>query len=181
MFKSIGKLCLLLTAICINCNAVANNNTRLSIDWYKGSGEVDGIRLGYVPYILKGNEILPNSQFFEDSEISFEVAVAHWRQSQRDETVSSLIFTPTFRHYFYKQQNLSYFWELGIGLAIHDADKIERRVFGSHFNFEDHVGVGLGYQDTHFLTLRYFHYSNANLHFPNTGIDFFSINYRYSL
>lgn len=164
-------------------NAVAEikNNAQLSIDWYSGSGDVDGWRLGFIPVTLPGDTLVSDSTFFSNAELSLEIAAASWRQSQRDETVSSLIFTPTFRHYFFEHSNISYFWELGIGFALHDANKIERRDFGSFFNFEDHVAVGLKLNDKHSVALRYFHYSNADMHFPNTGIDFIGVNYRMQL
>lgn len=179
MLKPILRLLLFCSATFTTHSIIAKETTSLSIDWYQGNGDVNGFRLGVIPYTLSGNELSANSAFLRNSEISFEAAIAHWRQSARDETLTSLILTPTFRHFFYELAETRYFWEIGIGLALHDANKIERREFGSFYNFEDHVGIGIQLTQQHNFTLRYFHYSNANLKFPNTGIDFIGLNYQY--
>lgn len=174
-FILLGLLCSIITSTFAN----AKNQRQLSIDGYQGSGDVTGYRLGFVPISYDLSQIFSNCSFCVNSEVSMEIAVANWRHSERDETVSSLIFKPTFRQIFWEGDKYSLFWEAGIGIAFHDADIIERRWFGSHFNFEDHLGIGFTLNQSHHIGFRYFHYSNANLHHPNTGIDFMGINYRY--
>ncbi|MBY0418957.1 MAG: acyloxyacyl hydrolase [Pararheinheimera sp.] len=50
---------------------------------------------------------------------------------------------------------------------------------GSHYQFEDRIGLIWQLQSKAQLALRYMHYSNAGLQKPNPGLDFIALSYAY--
>jgi lipid A 3-O-deacylase len=65
------------------------------------------------------------------------------------------------------------YFEAGIGLSWLSRRSIGGRHLSLHFQFEDNIGVGFrfGKQQQFDLTLRGFHYSNASLKRPNSGVN----------
>ncbi len=80
--------------------------------------------------------------------------------------------------------NLSrFFLEAGIGAHYLSEKKInDKREFGSHFSFGDHIGFGwlLGEKDHYELGYRFQHLSNAGLGDPNDGIRFHQVRLGYN-
>jgi lipid A 3-O-deacylase len=65
--------------------------------------------------------------------------------------------------------------ELGIGLSWLSETEIQGRVLSLHFQFEDKAGVGIrfGKNSQYDLALRAYHYSNASIQRPNSGVNLF--------
>jgi len=63
--------------------------------------------------------------------------------------------------------------ELGVGLSWLSKTEIEGRVLSLHFQFEDKFGVGMrfGDQQQYDFSLRAYHYSNASIKRPNSGVN----------
>lgn len=61
--------------------------------------------------------------------------------------------------------------EIGLGGALLSRDNLGSKEFSTHFQFSEHVGLGLEFGGDWFAGWRYSHYSNANIERPNAGID----------
>lgn len=63
--------------------------------------------------------------------------------------------------------------ELGVGLSWLSETEIEGRRLSLHFQFEDKIGVGLrfGQQHEYDFSVRAYHYSNASIKRPNSGVN----------
>ena len=78
------------------------------------------------------------------------------------------------------------FLEMGTGASIFSNRRlvsrgVEPRVFGIHFQFMTHIGAGIrfGEEQRFELKLRKYHYSNANIHHYNQGMDLLLLTYGY--
>ncbi len=101
----------------------------------------------------------------------FELSYNRWEHSTGD--INAIALSPVFAYYFKNADKyITPYIEFGIGGAYLDEHNIYDRRMGSNFQFEDRIGVGarIGFFD---VSLRYMHYSNANLVKPNHGIDIF--------
>jgi lipid A 3-O-deacylase len=63
--------------------------------------------------------------------------------------------------------------ELGVGLSWLSETEIQGRVLSLHFQFEDKFGLGMrfGKEQQYDLAVRAYHYSNASIKRPNSGVN----------
>lgn len=63
--------------------------------------------------------------------------------------------------------------EIGVGLSWLSETEIEGRMLSLHFQFEDKCGLGMrfGSQQQYDIALRAYHYSNASIKRPNSGVN----------
>lgn len=61
--------------------------------------------------------------------------------------------------------------EAGLGAAAFSHDKLGGKEFSTHFQFTEHVGLGVEFPGGWFVGWRYSHYSNASIKTPNDGLD----------
>lgn len=63
--------------------------------------------------------------------------------------------------------------EIGVGLSWLSETEIEGRMLSLHFQFEDKCGLGVrfGSQQQYDIALRAYHYSNASIKRPNSGVN----------
>lgn len=63
--------------------------------------------------------------------------------------------------------------EIGVGLSWLSEKEIQGRILSLHFQFEDKAGIGFrfGQNQQYDLSLRAYHYSNASLKRPNSGVN----------
>ena len=63
--------------------------------------------------------------------------------------------------------------ELGIGLSWLSETEIEGRILSLHFQFEDKAGAGMrfGKKQQYDVAIRAYHYSNASIKRPNSGVN----------
>ena len=107
----------------------------------------------------------------------YELSANCW--SWEDESNFGIALSPVFTYYANLGDFKPYI-EAGIGFSYWSETHIKTRNIGSHFHFEDRVGVGIRYKNYDF-SFRYMHYSNGGLKDPNMGIDIFiaSISYKF--
>lgn len=69
--------------------------------------------------------------------------------------------------------------ELGVGLSWLSKTEIEGRILSLHFQFEDKFGLGMrfGKKQQFDLAVRAYHYSNASIKRPNSGVNLAMINF----
>ncbi|NWH04672.1 acyloxyacyl hydrolase [Desulfobacter latus] len=104
----------------------------------------------------------------------FELSYNRWEHDGDD--VNAVAFSPVFQYIFHAFHAGNATWypyiEAGIGVAGLDDYTIKNRRLSSTFQFEDRVGAGIRIKNAD-ISLRYMHYSNADLKAPNDGIDIF--------
>ncbi len=61
--------------------------------------------------------------------------------------------------------------EAGLGGSLFSNDQLGRKMFSTHFQFSEHLGLGLEFAESWFAGWQYSHYSNADIDTPNDGID----------
>ncbi|MCS5710120.1 acyloxyacyl hydrolase [Candidatus Berkiella aquae] len=63
--------------------------------------------------------------------------------------------------------------ELGVGLSWLSETEIQGRVLSLHFQFEDKFGLGMrfGKKQQYDMAIRAYHYSNASIKRPNSGVN----------
>lgn len=110
----------------------------------------------------------------------WDYGYTYWEAGNKAGARHSLSLAPVFVYEF-GSSDIKPFIELGVGASIFSGRSAGDRAFGSAFNFEDRLGVGLKIGDTQRLGARVIHYSNAGIKEPNDGIESFSLFYGYSL
>ena len=63
--------------------------------------------------------------------------------------------------------------EIGVGLSWLSQTEIQGRILSLHFQFEDKAGIGMrfGKKQQYDVSLRAYHYSNASIKRPNSGVN----------
>jgi hypothetical protein len=108
----------------------------------------------------------------------WEASGGQWANGER---VTDLAFTPVFRLERSEGSYLPYL-EGAIGLhLLSQVNLSEHRTSGTHFQFGDHVGIGVRFGERlqHDIGIRAQHLSNAGIGEPNPGIDFVILRYEY--
>jgi len=69
--------------------------------------------------------------------------------------------------------------ELGVGLSWLSETEIQGRIVSLHFQFEDKAGIGMrfGKKQQYDIAIRAYHYSNASIKHPNSGVDLVMMNF----
>lgn len=104
-------------------------------------------------------------------------AISAWRyeaQGGGRSTLSQVSFTPVFR-YIPQGGHADWFVEGGIGATyMNRIYATQDKSFSTRFNFGDQIAIGafLGAERRYEVSLRYEHFSNANLDTPNPGENF---------
>ncbi len=76
-----------------------------------------------------------------------------------------------FDYYF----NKNYFFEIGLGVAHFTKTELDKKQFGSNAQFKESIGFGYKFNEQFETTLKYTHYSNADLAEKNSGLDFIGL------
>jgi len=162
----------------------------VSINIYaKDKNEIDDITVGYGSssehidiYRISIKKDL-NKYFFEKRykylPKYYETSLGYW-EGESGGNIKSLSFTPMFRYDFGQYYESIPYIEAGVGAAYLSKTKLEGENFGTHFQFENVVGIGFKFSDFD-LSFRYIHHSNAGIHEDNSGVDFtlISISYKF--
>jgi hypothetical protein len=61
--------------------------------------------------------------------------------------------------------------EAGLGFSLLSNDTLGSKAFSTHYQFSEHLGLGVGLAENWFAGYQYSHYSNAGIEEPNDGID----------
>ena len=150
-------------------------NVSLSVDYIRGEGDVEGIKLAgqYHTDWLK--------KYFEHAEFYFETSLNFWEYGADNNRNTNFVFamSPVIMYPLSRYANHDLYVEFGIGFSLLTEDEFAGKDVGSHYQFEDRLGIvsRFGAKRQHQIALRYFHYSNAGLSRPNPGLDFISFSY----
>lgn len=123
----------------------------------------------------------------------WETSFAHWHAGKippgatGDDTIDELQAMTTGPVLRWQRKNrldtlkIAPYFELGIGASWLSETTIGGRRLSLHFQFEDNVGVGFRFGRTqqYDFTLRAFHYSNASIKRPNSGVNIAMISFGY--
>lgn len=115
--------------------------------------------------------------------VLWESSLAHWEGPDRPDLgperatdLTAATSGPMFR--WQRQHALGNttfipYTELGVGLSWLSETEIEGRVLSLHFQFEDKFGIGtrFGKHQQYDFALRAYHYSNASIKRPNSGVN----------
>lgn len=63
--------------------------------------------------------------------------------------------------------------ELGLGVSLFNRDSLGTKNFSTHFQFSEHMAVGVDFSKKWWIGGQYSHYSNADIDRPNDGIDLY--------
>lgn len=164
-----------------NANAIAESSQGIGIDYLHGEGKVNGLRLVYHPYINKINDEIAKAIHVTDIDMNFELSFNLWRFGEDNNYDNNLAiaFSPVFSRQFSTIYGKPLKWEAGIGLSLVDDTKFAGKDIGSHYQFEDRIGLKI-LLDEHLnksISIRYIHYSNGGLNDKNPGLDFFNVAY----
>ena len=160
--------------------ALAGNAHRqaIALDYLHGEGDLSGVRLAYRPYIAR----IQDAFLMGDVDIYWEVSANFWEfgEDNRHETNYAVALSPVFSWHVQDiagKYPLSV--EFGIGLSLVEDTRFAGKDIGSHYQFEDRLGVTMafGEQLEHSASLRYMHYSNGGLNDKNPGMDFLTVSY----
>jgi hypothetical protein len=148
-----------------------------ALDLVKGEGEVLGLRLGYRPTEWHLAEL----PVLGDAQLYMEVSANLWRYGEEPEYESNLALalSPVLVKQFTTLYDRALYWEFGIGFSLLNKQRFAGKDLGSHYQFEDRIGLIWQLHSKAQLALRYMHYSNAGLQKPNPGLDFLALSYAY--
>ena len=158
-----------------NAQAHTDNTTRqaIAIDYLIGESDISGLRLAYRPYHTR----IEDAFLLGDVDIYWEVGMNFWEYGPQNnhETNYAISLSPVFT---WKLAELADKYllraEFGIGVSLVEDTRFAGRDIGSHYQFEDRIGLTLEFGDDleHAASLRYMHYSNGGLDDNNSGMDF---------
>lgn len=147
--------------------------------WYfPGRGELPsrGLRVGYIHPTEYKWDFAHNTYI----KLELEFGAHRWTDSWLDKDKYGVYINPMWRYYVPVFDQEIYFGA-GIGLAHTSDDTLLDRKLGSRNLFEDKFEAGIIIAKKHRFSLSVNHYSNAKLADINHGVNFYYINYAYSL
>jgi lipid A 3-O-deacylase len=149
----------------------------VAFDLVKGEGDVLGLRLGYRPTEWHLAEL----PLLGDAQLYLEASANLWRYGDDPEYESNLALalSPVLTKQFTTLYQRALYWEFGIGVSLLNRQRFAGKDLGSHYQFEDRIGLIWQLHSQAQLALRYMHYSNAGLERPNPGLDFIALSYAY--
>jgi lipid A 3-O-deacylase len=167
----------LLSAPQVMADSRVEQISQLSIEYLKGEGRGQGVRLGYRPLEFHFTRL----PLVGDANMYIEASTNFWQYGQpsRYQTNVALALSPVLKKQFANWYGKPVFWEFGIGVSMLTKREFAGKDLGSHFQFEDRLGLlfGLDQKNSKMLAVRYMHYSNAGLSSRNPGMDFLNIAY----
>ncbi len=117
-----------------------------------------------------------------------ELAVNFWESKlnssdnpgQGENHVNGVSFSPVFRWKTTLSDKFDGFIDTGVGLSYQSDKDLPKSNWksvnmGGRIQFEIRMAVGTIYQDRYELSVGWFHYSNAELHDQNEGLDFWTL------
>jgi len=113
----------------------------------------------------------------------WEATLGRWHsQDPGGKSLWDIGLSPVFRMKQHHQEAGLYFEGAIGGHLLSETRMNNRRIFGSSYNFGDHIGFGYTFGDKgrYDLGYRLQHLSNANIKAPNDGINFHEIRFGYT-
>lgn len=163
----------------------ANQNTEarkqsIAADVLIGEDDVSGLRLSYRPLTHK----VKNIPYFDTLDVYWELSINFWEygDNNQHQTNYVLALSPVVTKVFYQvADKYPLRWEFGIGVSLVDDTRFAGKDIGSHYQFEDRLGLSLSFGEDlrQMASIRYMHYSNGGLNSKNPGMDFLNMAYSY--
>ncbi len=170
--RAILPVIMLINLTMIGFPAVADS---VSVDYIRGEGDVEGVKLAYQFYERSLDE------YVEDLRVYVETSVNFWEYGtpRQHDTNFILALSPVLQKTFCYCGSGRIFGEFGIGISLLDDTRFAGKNVSTHYQFEDRLGIGyqFGEDEQYRLALRYFHYSNGGVKKPNPGLDFISFSF----
>ena len=104
-------------------------------------------------------------QLIDSTDLSLEVS-AEYVDGKNDDMF--IISTQPMLSYDFTE-NL--YLQAGIGIAYFSEENLDKKRFGMNFQFKESIGFGYRFNKKLESTLKYTHYSNADLNNENAGLD----------
>jgi hypothetical protein len=185
-FLVISYLSVLISGLFIQQDAYAANQNiekrkqSVAADILIGEDNVSGLRLSYHPLTHQ----LTNIPYFDTLDVYWEMSINFWEygNNNRHQTNYVLALSPVLSKVFYQVANkYPLRWEFGIGVSLADDTRFAGKDIGSHYQFEDRIGLSLSFGKDlkQMASIRYMHYSNGGLNSKNPGMDFLNLAYSY--
>ena len=156
-------------------HAYANNNTSMSVDYIRGEGGVEGVKLAFQYHTDYFKE------FDDRLNLYFESSVNFWEYGSDNihDTNFVLALSPVIEFPVGNLYRNKIYVEFGIGVSLLDDTNFAGKDVSTHYQFEDRLGFKMKFGDKgeNEVSLRYFHYSNGGLKKPNPGLDFVSLSF----
>ncbi|WP_293751199.1 acyloxyacyl hydrolase [uncultured Paraglaciecola sp.] len=165
-------------ALVLSSFSASAKNQSMAIDYLHGEGDLSGVRLAYRPYHGQITQI----EWLGEVDIYWELSINFWEfgaENQHD-TNFALALSPVISSQFATVANkYPLKWEFGIGISLINDTRFAGKDIGSHYQFEDRLGLVLEFGDNleQSFAVRYMHYSNGGLNNKNPGMDFLNLSY----
>lgn len=150
----------------------------IAVDYLHGEADLSGIRLAYRPY----HGQITHIEWLGDVDLYWELSINFWEfgADKQHDTNYALALSPVISSQFatiYNKYPLK--WEFGIGVSLVNDTTFAGKNIGSHYQFEDRLGLVLDFGDNlkQSVAIRYMHYSNGGLNDKNPGLDFLNLSY----
>ncbi len=169
---------LIVFALVLSSFSASAKNQSMAIDYLHGEGDLSGVRLAYRPYHGQITQI----EWLGEVDIYWELSINFWEfgaENQHD-TNFALALSPVISSQFATVANkYPLKWEFGIGISLINDTRFAGKDIGSHYQFEDRLGLVLEFGDNleQSFAVRYMHYSNGGLNNKNPGMDFLNLSY----
>jgi lipid A 3-O-deacylase len=150
----------------------------IAIDYLHGEGDLSGIRLAYRPYHGQLTQI----EWLGEVDLYWELSINFWEfgADNRHATNYAIALSPVISSQFATiADKYPLKWEFGIGVSLINDTIFAGKDIGSHYQFEDRLGLVLEFGDNlkQSFAVRYMHYSNGGLNDKNPGMDFLNLSY----
>jgi hypothetical protein len=167
-----------MSAVSFTSQNLQASEQAIAVDYLYGEDDISGVRLAYRPYYTQVTSI----DWLGDLDVYWEGRVNFWEYGphNKHDTNYAVALSPVFSNQFdtlYGKYPLK--WEFGIGVSLVNDTHFAGKDIGSHYQFEDRLGLVLefGEQLDSSLAVRYMHYSNGGLNDHNPGVDFLNVSY----
>lgn len=134
-------------------------------------GSFNAYRVSYQSLLSQNNKY--DFDYLSDTAVNFWEDDSRLSASDKLTATSSLDssnISISYSRIIRKYLNNNNFFDIGLGLSIHNNDSIGGSDLGSYYQFESRVGVGYE-RETYRSVLSLFHYSNGGLEGKNDGVD----------
>jgi hypothetical protein len=169
---------LIVFALVLSSFSASATNQSMAIDYLHGEGDLSGVRLAYRPYHGQITQI----EWLGEVDIYWELSINFWEfgADNQHDTNFALALSPVISSQFATVANkYPLKWEFGIGISLINDTRFAGKDIGSHYQFEDRLGLVLEFGDNleQSFAVRYMHYSNGGLNDKNPGMDFLNLSY----
>jgi hypothetical protein len=134
-------------------------------------GSFNAYRISYQSFLSKNHKY--GFDYLSDVGLNFWKDDSRLSASDKSTATSSLDssnFSISYSRIIRKYLNQNTFFDIGVGLSIHNNDSMGGSDLGSYYQFENRLGVGYE-RGTYRSVFNLFHYSNGGLEGKNDGVD----------